>query len=36
VNAAFDRIEDNDDDRTFAVAQMTYKRGAYAYALFGD
>ena len=36
VDAAFDRIESNDDDRTLAVAQMTYKRGAYPYSLFGD
>jgi len=36
VDAALDRITDNDDDRMHSVARLAYKRGAYGYALFDD
>jgi acyl-CoA dehydrogenase family protein 9 len=36
VNSAFDHIEKNDDERTMAIARMSYRRGAYPYALFHD
>jgi acyl-CoA dehydrogenase family protein 9 len=36
VRAALDHVEDNDDERTVAIAKMVYRRGGYPYALFED
>ncbi len=34
VNGALDQLEQNDDDRMHAIAQLAYKRGEYGYALW--
>ena len=36
VEANFDQIESNDDERMTAIAKLAYKRGEYGYALFED
>ena len=36
VSSQLRQIEDNDDERTTAIAKLAYKRGAYGYALFSD
>jgi acyl-CoA dehydrogenase family protein 9 len=36
VNARFDQLEKNDDERMESIAKLTYKRGSYGYALFED
>ncbi|MFN2613080.1 MAG: acyl-CoA dehydrogenase family protein [Solirubrobacterales bacterium] len=36
VNARFDQLEQNDDQRIESIAKLAYKRGAYGYALFED
>ena len=36
VEANFDQIESNDDDRMSSIAKLAYKRGEYGYALFED
>jgi acyl-CoA dehydrogenase family protein 9 len=36
VDARFDQIEVNDDERMTAIAKLAYKRGSYGYALFED
>jgi acyl-CoA dehydrogenase family protein 9 len=36
VDARFDQLEANDDERMSSIAKLTYKRGAYGYALFED
>jgi acyl-CoA dehydrogenase family protein 9 len=36
VNSRFDQLEQNDDERIASIAKLTYKRGAYGYALFED
>ena len=36
VEANFDQIESNDDDRMTSIAKLAYKRGEYGYALFED
>ncbi len=34
VHRSLDRVEDNDDDRMHAIAQIAYERGSYGYHLF--
>jgi acyl-CoA dehydrogenase family member 9 len=34
VHGALDQVEHNDDERMHAIAQITYRRGAYGYALY--
>jgi acyl-CoA dehydrogenase family protein 9 len=34
VHARLEQISENDDERMSAIARLTYKRGAYGYALF--
>lgn len=34
VHDSLDRIDDNDDDRMHAIAQIAYERGSYGYHLF--
>jgi acyl-CoA dehydrogenase family protein 9 len=36
VNAQFNQIEHNDDERVVAIAKLAYKRGSYGYAFFDD
>ena len=36
VESQLDQLERNDDDRMHSIARLTYKRGAYGFALFED
>jgi acyl-CoA dehydrogenase family protein 9 len=36
VTHSLDQIEQNDDERMIAIAQLAYKRGQYGYAFFDD
>lgn len=36
VNAQFNQIDSNDDERVVAIAKLAYKRGSYGYAFFDD
>lgn len=36
VNAQFEQIDSNDDERVVAIAKLAYKRGSYGYAFFDD
>ena len=36
VNAQFNQIDSNDDERIVAIAKLAYKRGSYGYAFFDD
>jgi hypothetical protein len=31
-----DQVEQNDDERMVAIAELAYKRGEYGYAFFED
>jgi acyl-CoA dehydrogenase family member 9 len=36
VKSALDHVESNDDERTDAIAKLTYRRGEYGFSLFQD
>ena len=36
VEAAFDQLHDNDDERMHSIARLAYRRGSYGYALYED